>query len=149
MTNTCANCKQSIKDDADFVQCDSCDKPFYNDRHCYITTTTTEYRAVLVHKQRAVIFFCNHCKCVIKQAPILLKKISILENQLEALAMEINSLKGNIRGLENDKRNLTELQQRVQDLLFKLSSRDVAPVEAVGDIYSVLDEVSNREIRKI
>lgn len=117
MSKKCSKCSQKITADDDFIYCDCCKNAYHNTKNCFIMTTT-EARALQLKNQRLVVYFCDSCMGIFKQAPLLLKRISSLENEIVELKNELKELKDTVSS--NNHQELPEEFEKLKSDLGKI-----------------------------
>lgn len=127
----CEKCKKRIEQDEDFIYCDCCKAAYHTIKSCTVMSTT-EIRAMMLQKQRSVIYFCDSCKSSFLKLPMLINKIVSLESEVSVLRNEVSSL--------TDAVNILKLQD---------NNRTPANTSTVGSLNhsDMLNEIQERSAR--
>ena len=105
MSDICKKCNKNIDDKEKTPRCDACRSVFHLTVSCS-GLGVTEQRAIVL-KERVLMFFCNDCLAIFKQAPLILNKIDVLEKEMTLLKDEIMVLKTEIKDLKQNSVNPT------------------------------------------
>lgn len=139
MSKKCSKCSQKITGDDDFIYCDCCKNAYHNMKNCFIMTTT-EARALQVKNQRLVVYFCDNCMGIFKQAPLLLKRICSLENEIVELKNELKELKDTV-----SRKNHQDLPQEIEKLKSDLSRIQMYPHGTQPNNEDIVNEIYERQ----